>query len=212
VLGKELSPVLERPVRTDAERLVLIRGGHDAEEELGAGVVHGREANFVDQDEVGLHDLLDDPADRVVGEPAVEGLDEIGGAEVAHPLSLLDGAVSEGDQEMGLARPCRYSDRLQQFRRVLPCEVRVISTTHPLFGRLLQATGFKRWKGDVLLVVMLPDGSPGTIPASATNILGGDIAAGLTTVLSVEGVRQLRVLVHSLKPARRSPSRPKTRK
>lgn len=120
--------------------------------------------------------------------------------------------MSEGDEEMALARPRRDSDRLQQFRRVLPCEVRVISTTHPLFGRLLQATGFKRWKGDVLLVVMLPDGSPGTIPASATNILGGDIAAGLTTVLSVEGVRQLRVLVHSLKPARRSPSRPKTRK
>jgi hypothetical protein len=77
---------------------------------------------------------------------------------------------------------------------------------------LPQATGFKRWKGDMLLLVILPDGSPGTIPASATNILGGDIAAGLTMVLSVEGVRELRVLVDSLKPARRSPSRPKTRK
>jgi hypothetical protein len=83
---------------------------------------------------------------------------------------------------------------------------------HPLFGRLLEATGFKRWKGDLLLVVILPDGSPGTIPASATNILGGEAPAGLTTVLTVEGVRQLRSLVDSLKPARRSLSRPKTRK
>jgi hypothetical protein len=90
--------------------------------------------------------------------------------------------------------------------------VRVTSTLHPLFGRLLQATGFKRWKGDVLLVVILSDGSPGTIPASATNILGGEMPAGLTTALSVEGIRQLRSLVDSLKPARRSPSRPKTRK
>ena len=120
--------------------------------------------------------------------------------------------MAEGHEQVALARAGRDSDRLQQFRRALPCEVRVISTLHPLFGRLLQATGFKRWKGEMLLLVILPDGSPGTIPASATNILGGDIAAGLTTVLSVEGVRELRVLVDSLKPTRRSPPRPKTRK
>jgi hypothetical protein len=90
--------------------------------------------------------------------------------------------------------------------------VRVTSTLHPLFGRLLQATGFKRWNGKVLLVVVLPDGSPGTIQASATNILGDKGPAERSTVLSVEGVRQLRVLVSSLKSTRRSPSRPKTRK
>jgi hypothetical protein len=40
--------------------------------------------------------------------------------------------------------------------------------------------------------------------------LGGDVAAGLTTVLSVEGVRQLRVLVDNVKPARRLHLRPQS--
>ena len=57
--------------------------------------------------EVGLEDLLDHPADGVVGQSAVEGLDEIGGGEVAHPLAGVDGVVSEGDEEVGLARPRR---------------------------------------------------------------------------------------------------------
>jgi hypothetical protein len=49
--------------------------------------------------------------------------------------------------------------------------VRVIAETHPLFGRLLVARSFKRWNGVLLLVVDLPDGSPGTIRADATRIL-----------------------------------------
>ena len=70
--------------------------------------------------------------------------------------------------------PGRDSDRLQHLRRLLPCEVRVTSTVHPLFGRLLPATGFKRCDGSLFLVVGLPDGSPGTIPVSATDILGDE--------------------------------------
>jgi hypothetical protein len=44
---------------------------------------------------------------------------------------------------------------------VLPAEVRVTAATHPLFGRLLWASGFKRLGGVLHLVVTLPDGSPG---------------------------------------------------
>jgi hypothetical protein len=51
----------------------------------------------------------------------------------------------------------------------------VTATTHPLFGRLLPANWFKRRDGVLLLMVVLPDGSPGTIPAGATDILGGPI-------------------------------------
>jgi hypothetical protein len=79
--------------------------------------------------------------------------------------------------------------------------VRVTSVTHPLFGRLLLATGFKRWKGEVLLVVGLPDGSPGTIRADATDILGGPAVAAGVTVLSVEGLRRLRGVVGVMAPA-----------
>ena len=51
---------------------------------------------------------------------------------------------------------------------MLPCEVRVTSRTHPLSGRLVAARSFKRLDGVLLLVIELPDGSPGTIPG------GGD--------------------------------------
>jgi hypothetical protein len=81
---------------------------------------------------------------------------------------------------------------------VLPAEVRVTAATHPLFGRLLWASGFKRLGGVLHLVVVLPDGSPGTIRADATGVFGEGGQAPSepgATVLSVEGIRQLRVLV-----------------
>jgi hypothetical protein len=81
-----------------------------------------------------------------------------------------------------------------------------------LFGQLLAATGFKRWKGKLLLVVVLPDGSPGTLPAMATDILGEEPVEGLLTTLSVEGVRELHSLVDLLRASQRSPDRPKTHK
>ena len=81
---------------------------------------------------------------------------------------------------------------------MLPAEVRVTSEVHPLFGRLLWASGFKRLGGVLHLVVTLPDGSPGTIPADATGVFGDGLQAlgePAGTVLTVEGIRQLRVLV-----------------
>jgi hypothetical protein len=79
---------------------------------------------------------------------------------------------------------------------VLPCEVRVTAETHPLFWRLLAASSFKRLSGVLYLVVVLPDGTPGTISAAATSVFG-DVPApqALGTVLSVEGVRRLRRLL-----------------
>src|SRR5581483_12245277 len=79
----------------------------DSEEQLGAGVVHRGEADLVDQDEVGLQDLLDHPSDAVVGETAIEDLDKLGGGEIAHPLAGVDGVMAEGDEEMRLAGPRR---------------------------------------------------------------------------------------------------------
>ena len=56
---------------------------------------------------------------------------------------------------------------------VLPCEVRVSSATHPLAGAAGgRPVGFKRLGGVLLLVIELPDGSPGTIPAEATDVFG----------------------------------------
>ena len=63
-----------------------------------------------------------------------------------------------------------------------------------------------------MLVVSLPDGSPGTIPVDVTDLLGATVSPVPASVLTVEGVRQLRTLVGALAPAKRSTSRPKTRK
>ncbi len=85
-------------------------------------------------------------------------------------------------------------DRLQQLRAVLPCEVRVVAETHPLFGRLLAAKSFKRWNGVLLLVIDLPDGSPGTIRCDATDVLGV-VESGPRSVLDGAGLRALHRLV-----------------
>ncbi len=87
------------------------------------------------------------------------------------------------------------------------------SPLHPLFGQVLVASGFKRWNGSLLLVVVLPDGSPGTVPAEVTDVLGGVATETTVSVLSVDGVRRLRGLVDALGPApRRSRRAAQTRK
>lgn len=74
----------------------------------------------------------------------------------------------------------------------------MIAATHPLFGRLLAASSFKRVSGVLYLVVGLPDGTPGTIPAAATSVFGDTSAADdVGTVLTVEAIRQLRMLVEA---------------
>ncbi|MGH9092410.1 MAG: hypothetical protein ACRDZR_13700 [Acidimicrobiales bacterium] len=88
----------------------------------------------------------------------------------------------------------------------------MISSVHPLAGQVLEAKTFKRRSGALFLVVLLPDGSPGTIPADATDIFGEGSPVGPVTTLTVEGVRCLRALVGSMTPAGPSPGRPKTRK
>ena len=62
----------------------------------------------------------------------------------------------------------------------------------------MAARSFKRLDGELLLVIELPDGSPGTIPASATDVLGSAEAVGLLVVLDAGGCRRLRELVAAL--------------
>jgi hypothetical protein len=79
---------------------------------------------------------------------------------------------------------------------MLPREVCVTSVTHPLSGRLVAARSFKRLRSELLLVITLPDGSPGTIAAAATDVFGpAGGAAGPGAVLDAAGLRRLRELV-----------------
>jgi hypothetical protein len=81
---------------------------------------------------------------------------------------------------------------------MLPCAVRVTAAAHPLNGRTLDAVSFLRLRGVLHLVVGLPDSSPGTIPASATDIFGERAAEGPATVLDADGLRRLRALMLAL--------------
>jgi hypothetical protein len=81
---------------------------------------------------------------------------------------------------------------------VLPCRVRVTAWTHPLFGELLACSGFRRWNGLLLLVVDLPDGSPGTIRVDATDVCATEPPASVGVVLDGAGVQVLHALVVAL--------------
>lgn len=99
---------------------------------------------------------------------------------------------------MRLAGTGSDTDRLQHLRAVLPCDVRVTASSHPLFGRLLAARGFKRLDGVVFLVVQLPDGSPGTIRVDATDVLG-KVSVTASAVFDVDGLHALHELVGRLR-------------
>jgi hypothetical protein len=110
----------------------------------------------------------------------------------------LPGGQTRADQQMHLSGATSEGDRLQQLGAVLPCDVRVVAETHPLHGRLLVARSFKRWNGVLLLVVVLPDGSPGTIRADATDVFGAGGPQGAVSVLDAKGLRDLHRLVQRL--------------
>jgi hypothetical protein len=77
--------------------------------------------------------------------------------------------------------------------------VRVTAATHPLFGELLACSGFRRWNGVLLLVVELPDGSPGTVRADATDIFATAPMTPTGLVLDGEGVQALHALVVAMR-------------
>jgi len=98
VLGQKPAPLVERPVGSDTQGALFVGGGDEPEQQLGAGVIEWREAQLIDDDQVVAEQVLDDAADGVVGQAPVEGLDELGGGEVADLASGCDGGDAERDQ------------------------------------------------------------------------------------------------------------------
>jgi hypothetical protein len=70
---------------------------------LGAGVIERCEAEVVEDDVLGAQDVLDDPPDAVVGQSAVEGVDQFGGGEVADSVAGVDGGVTQCDEHVAFA-------------------------------------------------------------------------------------------------------------
>ena len=136
-------------------------------------------------------------ADGAISVAAGEVGEHAGAFDESDVAATAGDLVSECLCDMGFPDAGSEGDRLQQLRAVLPCEVRVVAETHPLFGRLLAAKSFKRWNGVLLLVIDLPDGSPGTIRCDATDVLGV-VEPGLRSVLDGAGLRALHRLVGQL--------------
>jgi len=80
----------------------------------------------------------------------------------------------------------------------------VTARSHPLFGDVLQASGFKRWNGELLLVVGLPDGSPGTVRVESTDVFAGPAVGPTPFVLDGAGIQRLHGLVVALQRQRSS--------
>jgi hypothetical protein len=127
-------------------------------------------------------------------------------------MSGFDGGDAQRHENMRLAGAGSDGDRLQHIRAALPYEVRVTAATHPLFGQLLVARDFRRVEGVVFLVVELPDGSPGTIRADATDVLGVGAVESVVTVLDVNGLRALNHLVRGLQSRLQVPAEPRNGK
>jgi hypothetical protein len=65
-------------MRADGQRSAFVAGGHDTEQQLGAGVIQRCKADLIDEQEIGPEKGVNDLADGVVGQPAVKRLDEVG--------------------------------------------------------------------------------------------------------------------------------------
>ena len=98
VFGQEPAPLFEGPMTRYAQRPTFVGGGDEPEQQLCAGVVQRRESDFVNYDEIVAEQGVDDAADGVVGQAAVELLDEFGGGEVADPVPGRDGGVAKRDE------------------------------------------------------------------------------------------------------------------
>ena len=102
----------------------------------------------------------------------------------------------------------RDRDTLQQARDRLPCETTIVARLHPLAGQRLVAREARNHRGELSVVVVLPDGSPAFLPLAFTDLLGrpGE-KSGDDSLLSVDGARRLRALL-TVALAKSGPSRP----
>ena len=165
---------------------------------------HWQSASFGDFAGQGVGGLGDEGGVVEVGYAAEGGHDRLeitSRAEVwvGKVYEVVAGGVQAGNGGAGghgLASADSEGDRLQQLRAVLPCVIEVTDPAHPLFGERLKAVNFQRRKGLLRLVVVLPDGTPGMVPAGATGVFGVmEALGGAMTTLSVDGVRRLRAAV-----------------
>src|SRR6476619_3660444 len=130
--------------------------GEHLEQQLGSAPVQLQIPQLVHQKRINPAIAVDQLAQLLVVGGFDQFVDQLAGQRVADPVAGLGGQGAQGDEQVALAGAGSEGDRLQHLRAVLPCQVRVVAETHPLFGLLLAAKSFKRWNGVWLLVIDLP--------------------------------------------------------
>ncbi len=191
-------PFLGGAVRGDHGRGPLVPFDAQLVEVTGFGGIQRLEREVIKDQQLDAGEAAHLGVQAVAEPGGLEPLEQLRGAGHVHGAPAADGDVAERAGQVCFSGADRDGDRLQHLRAVLPCEVRVTSAAHPLGGRLVAARSFKRLNGVLLLVIELPDGSPGTIPAAATDVLGSGEADGPAVVLDAVGWRELRALVSAL--------------
>src|SRR5260221_11067129 len=101
---QEVAPLLKWPVTSHSQAAAFVSGGHETKEQLATGVVEWSESELVNQNQLVAQQAADDFADAVVGQAAVEGLDQVRRNDVANFDAGLDGADAAAHQGMAFAR------------------------------------------------------------------------------------------------------------
>src|SRR5579872_4716951 len=100
---QEVAPLFEGPMACQTEAAMLVRGCYETEQQLRTSLIQGSKPELIDEHQVIAQHGVDQFADGVVGESAVQRLDQIGSDEVAHAQTPLDSAIANTDQAMAFA-------------------------------------------------------------------------------------------------------------
>ena len=141
VIAEYFAPAAEGFVAGDDEAGSFVAGCDELEEQVRGFRFEGDVADLIDDQQ-----RVTAEADQFRLQVAVvvgcgESVDPFAGGGEQDPVPGLAGPDREAGRQVGLAGAGSDGDRLQHFRAVLPCEVRVTATTHPLFGELLRCRG-----------------------------------------------------------------------
>ena len=191
------SPFAKRQVTCQSDTCAFLPLGDDLKQQFGSARVDLDIPELIEAKQIQAPVPGHHPRQDAFVGGFDEFVDQLCCGDVADPVAFFARSQPQTYKQVSFSGAGSEGDRLQQLRAVLPCDVRVVAETHPLFGRLLAARSFKRWNG-VLLVVELRDGSPGTIRADATDVLGVGGVGGAGAVLDAAGLRELHRLTQRL--------------
>src|SRR5947209_5212866 len=155
--GQEMAPLLEWPVAGHAQAAPLIGGGHETEQQLATRVIQRSEAELVDQQQLVAQESADHLAHRVVGQTAVQGLDQVSGDQVADLHAAFHGAHATAHEGVAFAG-ARRSDQQQILLGVYPFER----------GEVLKGRAWDRGLGHLERLQGLDDGEAALFESNAT--------------------------------------------